>query len=149
MAVKPSEYRKQLRKEVVLSSGYSFLIRKIRVRDVILASYLPVGAFEESNPDAIIQEIGFEKITNYIDTIIVEGVVEPKIVKKPVSECGEDELSIYELTEQDCIELSQEIIRFSGLPTTREEKAEYAPFPEERHTSGDRPDGEEISQATQ
>ena len=145
MAVKPSEYRQQLRKEVVLSSGYSFVIRKVRVRDVIKASYLPVGVFEESNPDSIVQNVGYDKIVDYMDEIIIQGVVEPKIVKKQPDECSEDELSIYELTEQDSTDLFNAIMTFSGLPTTREEKAEYAPFPEERDANTNRSDGEAIS----
>jgi hypothetical protein len=145
MAVKPSEYRKQLRKEITLSSGYSFVIRKVRVRDVVKASYLPVGVFEESNPDAIVQNVGYDKIVDYMDEIIIQGVVEPKIVKKQPDECNEDELSIYELTEQDSTELFNEIMKFSGLPTTQEEKAEYAPFPEERNADTNRSDGEAVS----
>jgi len=145
MAVKPSEYRKQLRKEVTLSSGYSFVIRKVRVRDVVKASYLPVGVFEDSNPETIVQNVGYDKIVDYMDEIIIQGVVEPKIVKKSPEECSDEELSIYELTEQDSTELFNEIIKFSGLPTTQEEKLEYAPFPEERNAASDRPDGEAIS----
>lgn len=145
MAVKPSEYRKQLRKEITLSSGYSFVIRKVRVRDVIKASYLPVGVFEESNPEAVVQNVGYDKIVDYMDEIIIQGVVEPKIVKKQPDECSEDELSIYELTEQDSTDLFNEIMKFSGLPATQEEKAEYAPFPEERDTNTNRSDGEAVS----
>jgi hypothetical protein len=145
MAVKPSEYRKQLRKEVVLSSGYSFVIRKVRVRDVVKASYLPIGVFEDSNPETIVQNVGYDKIVDYMDEIIIQGVIEPKIVKKSPEECSDEELSIYELTEQDSTELFNEIMKFSGLPTTQEEKLEYAPFPEERNAASNRPDGEAIS----
>jgi len=148
MAVRPSEYRAQLRKEVTLSSGYTFLIRKIRIRDIFKTAKLPISLTEQE-VQVSTSEVDIQQTLEYIDDIIIAGVVEPKVVKKAIDECSEDELSIYELSEQDSTELFQEIMKFSGAPLTQEEKQEYAPFPEERASTYNRPDGEKVPQTTQ
>lgn len=159
MPIKPSEYRKGLTKLVTLSSGAEFLIRKVRGEDFIKSKTVPLALLryseilESENIDQIsnISDAffnDFEKAYEYMDEVIIAGVVEPKIVKKPPEECGEDELSIHELTVMDTLELFGEIARFSDIPVTTEEKKEMAPFPSGGDANSDRHDGKEVSQIT-
>jgi len=156
--ISAKEYKKATRKLVTAPSGAKFLIKKVTNWDFIHSPYLPVGfdirrfqleaqaiSEEAQNPQDLLQKHPREA-AELARMYVIVGVVSPRIVDKPLEECGEDELSIYELLEEDLTFLLNEILEFSGLGKGATERV--APFLPEPEPTIVRPPSEKVSQAS-
>jgi len=146
MAIKPSEYRKNLLKTVVAPSGAEFVIRRIRGKDILLSmGDVPLALYRAMTGEEV-QLTDPEDIKaglKLMDAVIIAGVVDPKIVDKPPEECGENELSIRELTDEDTMFLYSKIMEMNTGGRAGQEAIES--FLTEGNSGSDRHDGEEIS----
>lgn len=94
-------YKQRNRKEIELPSGLGVTIKKLSIGDV----YEMGGTgFDESS-----------QLKSSID-MVCKCVTGPfKVVDKPVNECGDDELSVSDLDNQDFEFVINAITEFSGL----------------------------------
>ena len=119
--VSPSEYRKKRQKVVQTSSGYKWLIRKMPPS--VGNQLLHIFGVTEISPEMKEEDIKVdpEKLLEAIEVVLPTCVVKPKIV---AGEGSEDALSLDEIDFGDQIELTFEIIDFSGLSAAAQKARE-------------------------
>jgi len=124
------EYKKQNRKKVILPSGLEVEIKKLNLSDYIKINFLPLTQVllqsmkgEQVTGVELDDESIIKTLKQYRELIPI-AVISPKIVPKEIGDCGEDELSVDELTTEDFMALIDEINKFAGL----EQVEKMSPF---------------------
>jgi len=153
--ISAKEYKSATRKIVTVPSGAEFLIKRVTNWDFIHSPYLPVGfdikrfqkdaqavAKDSQDPQELFRNHPKES-AELARIYILVGVISPRVVDKPLEECEEDELSIYEILDDDLNFLINEIIEFSGMGKEATEKV--APFLKQPEPTIVRPPGEKVS----
>lgn len=137
--ISASEYRKRVRKVVVLPSGGEVEIRKLTASDFLGVGEIPL-AFQtaiRSGDRAAAESVmlsnpGLAKRMNA--AILANGVLSMKVVDKPPRECAEDEIAVSEIAQEDQVFLLDAISSFNFLKT--EDGKSASRFPEESGASG-------------
>ena len=119
---RPEEYRKNQKKVVMLSSGFTCRIRKMPPESYAkLLGLIPEGATPEEST-----RILREKLEEVAKAVIPDSVEEPRIV---LDDPTPEALSVKELSGSDIYELLTQIYEFSGITGVAAEKRRS--FPEE------------------
>ena len=124
------EYRSKSRKAFRLSTGDEVLIRKVTVSDCALSMGHVPEAFWDGNEEGIKEHAKKDPSFSILfrRSVVIAGVMEPRIVDKKVEACGDDELSILEIPDGVQDEILKEVLEFSMV---KKEGDGIARFPEE------------------
>jgi len=115
--MKASEYKKRTMKEVVCPSGLTVNIRKVLSVDYLMLGILP-DTLTKYREDVINDRpIENPQLAVDLQIMFLTKAIIPtqdlKIVNKAAEDCAENELSVFQLEEEDTLCLIQEITEFS------------------------------------
>lgn len=138
--MKASEYKKRTTKQVVCPSGLTVNIRKILSVDYLMMGILPDTLTTYRTKVMSDQPIENPQLAVDLQVMFLTRAVIPtqdlKIVDKPIEECTENELSVYQLEEEDSLCLIQEITEFSFGDAPKEDQFQEVPKQSVAETPG-------------
>lgn len=117
--------------------GETFKIQKLVVADFMQEYLIPLGYidpadlenWEDKSKEERAAIIGNnttpERDKSFMQTILVKGVVEPKVTRDEIA--PENEISVHDLNDVDTAFLFNEILKISGL--SKEGREDISPFP--------------------
>jgi len=118
------DFKKQARKTVILPSGLSVQIRKIRLMDFLDLGELPLPPSAEEkgenpSPERALspsqgKKVTREEIERFSSRAIVSGAVSPKFTEIDEEEDSEDYVHVRDLSWDDFRALAGEILEWSG-----------------------------------
>lgn len=138
--MKASEYKKRTTKQVVCPSGLTVNIRKILSVDYLMMGILPDTLTSYRANVMSNQPIENPQLAVDLQVMFLTKAVIPtqdlKIVDKPIESCAENELSVYQLEEEDSLCLIQEITEFSFGDAPKEGQFQEVPKQSVAETPG-------------
>lgn len=111
-----SEYRKGKRQVVTLPSGFKFLIKKPSGKNLTKLLNVFEGELTDMSQEHIkelLKNMGTEQITEFIDTIMTNCVLRPKIVDHETD--NDNEVWIEDIDAEDYVKIFEAVMKFSGV----------------------------------
>jgi len=123
------QLRARVRKEVILPSGATVVIQPVNLMVLLRRGILPTANIVDEYGRANPQPMDPSLYQKFLEAIITEGVIEPRIVAgEPAN--PQEEVGIHEIRNDDLMALVSEIMELSGLGENLRPFQEQEPRPD-------------------